>query len=113
VRILYVENHSIFAENVRSQFLSDHEVVVVRTIAAAKDALRDSSFDLLLVDYDLDDGKGDVLVRHVANGPTKVIGVSSHAEGNAALLQAGAADVCSKMRFEEIQAVIKRVLELR
>lgn len=111
MRILYVENHSIFAENVRKQFLSNHEVVIVPTIANAEDALRHSCFDLLLVDYDLDDGKGDALVRQVANLRIKVIGVSSHDEGNVALLRAGAADVCSKMRFDDIQTVIRRVVE--
>src|SRR3954469_15055060 len=99
MRILYVENQSVFAQNVIRQFLSDHSVVVVPTIAAAEDALRHSTYDLLLVDYDLDDGKGDALVRRLDRSIT-VIAVSSHNEGNAALMRAGAADVCSKMSFD-------------
>jgi atypical dual specificity phosphatase len=37
------------------------------------------------------------------------IGVSSHDEGNAALLRAGAVAVCSKMHFDRIQSVIDSV----
>ena|ERR1051325_5467737 len=109
MRILYVENHAVFAQNVIREFLSGHIVVVVPTIAAAEDALRSSAFDLLLVDYDLDDGKGDALIKRLGPHNMKIIAVSSHEHGNSALLTAGAADVCSKMMFNEIQEVIDRV----
>lgn len=68
----------------------------------------DKVFDILLVDYDLDDGKGDELLRTLRDYPKfpMVIAVSSHDEGNAALVNAGAAAVCSKMRFDQIQTVI-------
>ena len=61
-----------------------------------------------LIDFDLDDGKGDDLVRwirHSGNRST-IIGVSSHEEGNRALLNAGASGVCNKMHFDDIQTVI-------
>lgn len=109
MRILYVENHAVFAQNVIREFLSTHTVVVAPTIAAAEDALRNSTFDLLLVDYDLDDGKGDTLIKRLGPHNMKIIGVSSHDHGNSSLLRAGAADVCSKMMFNEIQKVIDRV----
>jgi DNA-binding response OmpR family regulator len=109
VRILYVENHAVFADTVTRQFLSKHSVIVVPSIAAAKDALRKYDFELLLVDYDLDDGKGDELVRSVAVGKMVIIGVSSHEAGNNALLKAGANAVCSKMEFDKIGGVIARV----
>jgi CheY-like chemotaxis protein len=111
MKILYVENHAVFADNVLRQFLSPHSVTVAPSLVAARQALKDGSFDLLLVDYDLEDGKGDELVSELkAHDRTiLVIGVSSHDEGNAALLQAGAAAVCSKMRFDRIQSVIDTV----
>ena len=111
LRILYVENHAVFAENVISQFLSQHVVTVVPSLSAARRALDAGDFDLLLVDYDLDDGKGDELVKELqASGKAKkVVGVSSHDEGNAALLRAGAVAVCSKMQFDKIQSVIDSV----
>jgi DNA-binding response OmpR family regulator len=111
VNILYVENHSVFAENVKRQFLSQHLVTVVPSLAVARQTIQEKSFELLLVDYDLDDGKGDELVRElrVSGSPAIVIGVSSHADGNAALIKAGAATVCSKMEFDQIQMVIDSV----
>jgi DNA-binding response OmpR family regulator len=103
MKILYVENHAAFAETVKQRFLSGYSVTVVPSLSSAREKLKDNSFDLLLVDYDLDDGKGAELV-HEVRAPASarrvaIIGVSSHAEGNAALLQAGANAICSKMDF--------------
>ena len=108
-RILYVENHAIFAEQVCRQFLSAHEVKVVSSLAAARKVLVGEKFDLLIADYDLDDGKGDELVRacRVLHPDLKIIAASSHDAGNAALLKAGASAVCGKMEFNGIQAVIE------
>jgi len=113
VNILYIENHPVFAESVKRQFLSQHSVTVVATLSAARQALLAAQFDLFLVDYDLDDGKGDEIVRALrATGSRAIIvGVSSHEEGNAALLRAGATAVCSKMHFDQIQSVIERTTE--
>jgi O-acetyl-ADP-ribose deacetylase (regulator of RNase III)/CheY-like chemotaxis protein len=110
--ILYVEDHAVFADTVVRQFLSQHEVIVVPGLAAARLALKTNSFDLLLVDFDLSDGKGDTLVRQLRQCGNRVvvIGVSSHEAGNEALLRAGAAAVCSKMDFDRIQAVIDCVM---
>ena len=109
MKILYVENHEVFAANVTRRFLSQHTVTVVPSIAAARQARVAAAFDLLLVDFDLDDGKGDAFVREVrATGDsTIIIGVSSHEEGNAALRRAGASAICSKMQFDRIQSVIE------
>jgi atypical dual specificity phosphatase len=111
MRILYVENHAVFAGNVISQFLSGHSVTVAPSLTGARRALDNGSFDILLVDYDLDDGKGDALVRelYASSKPMLAIGVSSHDEGNAALLRAGVVAVCSKMHFDRIQSIIDSV----
>jgi hypothetical protein len=65
MKILYIENHALFAENVINQFLSHHTVAVAPSLSAARKALDTGNFDLLLVDYDLDDGKGDALVKEL------------------------------------------------
>jgi atypical dual specificity phosphatase len=111
MNILYVENHAVFAANVIRQFLSQHSVTVAPSLSAARQALETGSFDLLLVDYDLDDGKGDELVKELTTTgqAVAVIGASSHEEGNMALLRAGAVAVCSKMQFDRIQSVINTV----
>jgi DNA-binding response OmpR family regulator len=112
MKILYVEDHAVFAKTVIRQFLSAHAVIVMPGLAAARQALLADTFDLLLVDYDLCDGKGDVLVHEVrtANSRIPIVGVSSHEDGNTALRQAGASAICSKMEFDRIQSVIDRVI---
>ena len=112
MKILYVENHAIFAEQVCRQFLSTHEVKVVSTLSAAQQSLADEKFDLLIVDYDLDDGKGDELVRacKILHPVLKIIAASSHDAGNTALIKAGASAVCGKMEFNRIPAVIERLI---
>jgi len=108
VNILYLENHAVFAQQVIRQFLFVHQVTVVPSLAAARSALLSRSFDLILSDYDLDDGKGAEFVREcrTSHPHVPVIAVSSHQEGNDALVQAGACAVCSKMQFDRIQQVI-------
>jgi CheY-like chemotaxis protein len=108
VNILYLENHAVFAEQVVRQFLSAHQVTVVPSLAAARSALGSRNFDLILSDYDLDDGKGAEFVREcrTSHSHVPVIAVSSHKEGNDALVEAGACAVCGKMQFNRIQQVI-------
>jgi DNA-binding NarL/FixJ family response regulator len=112
MNILYVENHSIFATNAVRQFLSSHKVTIVPSLAAAREALVSKPFEVVLIDYDLDDGKGDELAREIGSRPGRmvVIGVSSHDDGNASLLRAGASAVCSKAEFDRIQDVIDGVV---
>jgi DNA-binding response OmpR family regulator len=108
VNILYLENHAVFAEQVIRRFLRAHHVTVVPSVAAARSTLASGMFDLVLSDYDLDDGKGELFVRECrATHPRlPVIAVSSHEAGNAALVAAGASAVCSKMEFQRIEQVI-------
>jgi len=81
--------------------------------ASANQAIEQDVFDLLLVDFDLDDGKGDVLIRELrpAHNSVPIIGVSSHEKGNTALVKAGATAICSKMDFDGIQKVIDEVVK--
>ena len=108
MKILYVENHAVFAVQVCQQFLSGHTVRVVPTLAAARDALGADNYDVLIVDYDLDDGKGDELVRscRILHPNLKIVAGSAHEAGNSALVKAGASAVCGKMEFDRIAEVI-------
>ena len=108
MKILLVENHVVFADLVTRQFLAAHEVVAVPTLSAARSALLVAQFDAFLVDFDLDDGKGDVLVRELVAQklPGRIIAISSHDAGNTALLRAGAHACCPKGRFREIGPVL-------
>jgi DNA-binding response OmpR family regulator len=108
VKILFVENHSVFAEQAINRFLSEHQVTVVPSLFMARSQLANERFDLLLLDYDLDDGKGEELVRELreAGNKIRIIGVSAREEGNAALLRTGVDAVCSKMEFDRIKDLI-------
>jgi DNA-binding response OmpR family regulator len=98
VRILFVENHAIFAATVTAAFLADHEVASVGGVFEALDLFRAQPFDVLLIDFDLGDAKGDVFVRRVRESGRSVpiIAISAHDDGNDALLLAGADIVCTK-----------------
>jgi DNA-binding response OmpR family regulator len=110
MRLLWVENHAVFARLAGRQYLPGHAVTVVATVAAAKQALAAAVFDAVLLDHDLDDGKGTDLIAVIRQLPTRpaVVAVSSHDAGNEALLQAGADVVCGKLRFAEIEAALGR-----
>ena len=105
MRLLLVENHAVFAATVTRQFLAGHDVRIVPSLSDARVALAETrGFDAVLVDYDLDDGKGEQLVRELvaASWSGRIIAISSHDAGNDALLQAGAHACCPKLRFAEI-----------
>jgi CheY-like chemotaxis protein len=111
MRLLWVENHAVFARMAGGQFLAAHDLTVVPSLAAARDALTADRFDAVLLDYDLDDGKGAELIAFVRQLPERVpvIATSSHDAGNAALVAAGADAVCPKTSFATIVSVLGRL----
>lgn len=109
MNVLWVENHHRFSQIAVKSFLAAHTVIVVPSLAAAREVLPSQEFGVVLLDYDLDDGKGADLVSEIKaqkNCPV-VIATSSHAEGNRKLIGAWADAVCSKMEFVNIEAVIQ------
>ena len=111
MKILFVENHARFSEVVVKHFLSKHQVTILPTIAQAKEVIVPAAFDLILLDYDLDDGKGTELMPYLLPLTPRplIIAVSAHDTGNSALLNAGADDVCRKTDFAHIETIISRV----
>ena len=105
MKILYVDNHEVFARIATEQFLDGFEVEIVPTIAEARRRFAAEHFDAVLVDYDLDDGKGDELVRHI-RGKARIVAVSSHDSGNRALMAAGANASCAKAQFKNLRSLI-------
>ncbi|MBV8757544.1 MAG: response regulator [Deltaproteobacteria bacterium] len=108
MRVLLVENHDVFAQIVTERFLAGHDVTRVATLREARDLLASARFAVVLVDYDLDDAKGDELVRWLAaHAPdTRTIGISSRPDGNAALHAAGANAICAKQDFARIAELL-------
>jgi len=111
VTILYVENHKVFATEATRQFLQGHEVTIVPSLASARKALAVGQFDLMLCDFDLDDGKGDALVRECreVGRSFPIIAVSSHDAGNTELMKAGASAIGGKADIASIRRVINEV----
>lgn len=110
MKLLYAENHERFAETVVAQFLPEHSVTVCPTVSEAVARLSTDSWDAVLIDYDLDDGKGDV-IAWFASGlrpRPRLIACSSHERGNQAILTAGADAICGKMEFHRINEVLSR-----
>jgi DNA-binding NarL/FixJ family response regulator len=111
MNVLWVDNHAAFARIAARQFLGSHAVTVVPSLTAARAALAEGRFEVVLIDFDLDDGKGDELVRELGLRPARpwVVATSSHAEGNRALSAAGADAVCGKLDFARIGELLERL----
>lgn len=112
-KLLLVENHPVFAETVTREFLSGYDVFCVATICEATSLLGRASFSAVLVDYDLDDGKGVELVEAAKNllVPPIIVAISAHDAGNEALMKAGADAICKKVRFQAIGELLDNLLK--
>ncbi len=108
MRILFVENHEVFAKTVSAAFLRDHAVVIAPSLASVTKTIADERFDAALIDYDLDDCKGDEVVRLLRGSGFcgAILAVSSHDAGNAKLIAAGADASCPKLAFGRIAAIL-------
>src|SRR5437763_5350189 len=115
MNVLWVENHPQFVRIAARQFLAGHAVTVVPSLAEARAALAGGSFEVVLIDFDLDDGKGEELVRELRPAPGRpwVVAASSHEAGNQALAAAGADAVCGKLQFARIGEVLGQLAERR
>lgn len=113
MNILWVENHEGFSRIAVKNFLISQTVTVVPSLAAARACLSESHYDVVILDYDLDDGKGIELVQEIISRPSRpaLIAASSHLAGNQALREAGADATCSKMNFTQIEQVIADVYD--
>jgi MazG family protein len=109
MKLLYVEPNARFARITINSFLKEHDVTVATTVNDALNFLDRESFDVVLVDYDLEDGVGTQVVHFAIgrNPRPRVIAVSGKDQGNEALLDAGADAVCPKLHFNEIEKVLQ------
>lgn len=111
MRILLVESHETFAHVVVGAFLREHEVTVRSSVVEAQHEFDVGGFDVVLVDYDLQDFKGSELVRYIRDSgyDIHIIGISARDEGNELLLAAGASETCNKMNFDQIGQMLARL----
>lgn len=112
MKILLIEDLDLFAAYLTSMFLGEHEVSRARSAAEAISIARDASFDLFLVDYDLEGDKGTDFVawlRDESASKKPVIAISARAVGNEKLEKAGANARCPKLEVARIRQVIATV----
>ncbi len=112
MHLLFVEDHRVFAETVANNFLAAHDVEFTETVAAARRVLAAGApYDVVLIDYDLPDGKGTEVVRHLRaiQFRGRIVAVSAKDEGNEALRAAGAHAVCKKAELHRIATVLQRL----
>ena len=113
IRILFIENHAVFAKTVTQIFLAAYQVKVVPSMQSALEELKSNSrYHLILIDYDLDDCKGDEITKKIRQTypDIKIIATSSHSKGNNLMFKAGAHAICGKMEFKKIQSVIDDII---
>ncbi|HEX2685097.1 MAG TPA: response regulator [Kofleriaceae bacterium] len=113
MRVLFVEDHRVFAETVASQFLASHHVDIMESVATARlAAAADPPYDVMLIDYDLPDGKGTEVLRHLraARFRGRIVAVSSKDEGNQELRTAGAHAICKKPELHRIATVLQSLV---
>lgn len=110
MKLLWVEDNVRFARVAGREFLSGHEITLVPSLQAAREALRAWKFEGILLDFDLEDGKGSELMPDVQVLEPRpfIVAASAHTEGNTALLEAGADTACSKLEFFKIGSVLAR-----
>lgn len=106
MRILFVEDHEVFARTAAAELLGGHEVTFAPDLRRGAALLASGSFDVLLLDHDLPDGTGVELVAPARRAGVEVIAASGLESNNAALLAAGAALACRKDRFGELPALL-------
>ena len=111
MKILYVENNPSFSDVVCKCFLQNYDVTVVPTVLEGKQMVAQFRFDIVIIDYDLDDGKGDEFVIYAKQQKYDefIIAASSHKEGNERLKAAGAHCICAKSQFSHINEIINYV----
>lgn len=106
MRILFVEDHEVFARTAADELLGGHEVTFAPDLRRGAALLAAGPFDLLLLDHDLPDGTGVELVAPARRAGLEVIAASGLESNNAALLAAGASFACPKDQFGELPALL-------
>lgn len=109
MKILFVDDHDVFVSMICGAFLTTHDVTVAKSLDAARERLSVcNSYEVVLLDFDLPDGKGKSLVHHLKAMPTKplIIAFSSHDDGNSRLMAAGADVLLGKMNAKLLPGIL-------
>lgn len=114
--ILVVDDESAARYAMSRVFSADCRVLEAATVAAAREQIGAGMPDVVLLDYNLPDGDGMVLLREIAGGPDSPVVVMITAHGSERLaveaMKAGAYDYLTKpYELDELRLVVQRALE--
>lgn len=99
MRVLFVENNATDQIAIQRLFQTqklDYELVTANSLAQALEYLDSSSYDLVLLDYNLGDGTGLELLENISDIPVIFIAGSSTEEVIVKAMKAGAYDFLIK-----------------
>ncbi len=114
MHILVVDDEKLISWSVQKLLLKrGHDVEVCHRISDALERVRDESFDLVLSDYVMPDGKGDVLIQAVRNKKDQTKFIMMSGAIPAPLVEQLGADAYIEKPFvmAELQAVIDRAFQ--
>jgi len=79
-RILHVEDDSDFAEVLTTSLGVGLDVIKAATLREAQELIKEQAFDLFIIDWELPDGDGAMLLENISrlHQGTPVIGLSAH-----------------------------------
>ena len=114
MRLLFVEDNVAFRKTVLQEFLGGHEVTCAGSLLEARRQVATGSFDAVLLDYDLPDGKGEELIPDLlaAGLEGRIVATSAFGENNVRLLLAGASATVRKADFRSVGAILSRIQSL-
>jgi two-component system response regulator HydG len=110
LKILLVEDHDDIAEMMLIMLRTlRHEGTRAATVAAAVEALRKQTFDLMIVDYSLPDGTGPDLMKQIKHAsPPKAILLTAYGKRYVGPIQdMGFADLLEKpVEYDQLREAI-------
>ena len=116
-QILVLEDERALSEMIVEELQSQgYDVTAVPSVAAAREALKQGSFEVALLDLTLPDGSGIDVLKHIADEalPTEAIILTGNATVGSAIeaMKLGAYDFLSKpTRMDELEALVAKAAE--
>ena len=114
MHILIVDDEKLISWSIQKLLLKrGHHVDVCHSISDALERVRHGSFDLVISDYVMPDGKGDVLIKAVREKKNQTRFIMMSGAIPAALVEQLGADAYIEKPFvmAELQAVIDRAFQ--
>ncbi len=113
-KILFVEDNSSFRQRIIRKYLTGCQVFEAEDVPAFRRTQNILMFHIILMDYELPGGNGEVLIEQVRsqNFEGAVVGISSSAYYNRLLLQAGADAAVEKHQSYRLPQTIRHAISV-